>query len=129
MDAACRAAMQLKKSKNLPFPCLILRVERDKNEYDLVPVYSASYEKSVEAAEQQIAEWYSTLFLYAIVCDGTVTKDGVRSDAIMVEACEVGQGVRFHFARRYTVPGFFSKARAEDAFTLVRREPERVVLV
>src|SRR3989442_16022314 len=94
VDAATRAAMQLKKSKKKPFTCLILRVEGEKQVYDFIPVYSTSYEKSVEAARQQVVEWYPKLFLYVIVCDGTVTRDGVSGDAIVIEACEVGRGER-----------------------------------
>ena len=118
--------MQLKKSKKVPFTCLILKADRDKQAYDIVPVYSTSYEMSVEAAQQQIAEWYPTLFLYVIVCDGTITRDGVPSDAILIEACELVQGSRFHFVRRYTAPRLFSKARADETLTFIKHEPERV---
>lgn len=117
--------MQLKRTKKEPFTCLILRVERGKQTYDIIPVYSTSYELSVEGARQQIVDSYSQLFLYIIVCDGALTVDGVSQDAILIEACEVGQGVRFQFVRRYTSPGLFSKARADEKLTLVGYEPER----
>ena len=123
VDAACNAAMHLKHSKKAPFTCLILRVERGKETYDIVPVYSPSYEMSVETARQQVAEWHDTLLFYVIVSDGNVTMEGKSSDAIVIEACEVEQRARFQLVRRYTAPGVFSKAKAEEQLTLVRVEP------
>ncbi len=125
IDAACHAAIQMKRTKKEPFTCLILRVERDKKDYDIVPVFSTSYELSVEAACQQVADWYDTLMVYVIVSDGNVTMDGVSSDAIVVEACEIGQGVRFRLVRRYDPPGLFSKARMAGQLTLAGVEPDK----
>ena len=124
VNAACNAAMHLKHSKKLPFTCLVLRVEREKENYDIVPVYSTSYEMSVEAARQQVAEWHDDLLFYVIVSDGYVTMRGKSSDAIVIEACEVEQKVRFQLLRRYTPPGLFSKARAEEQLTTVSVEPD-----
>jgi hypothetical protein len=124
VDAACDAAMKLKRSKKEPFTCLVLRVEREKQTYDIVPVYSTSYELSVEAARQQVAEWHDTLLFYVIVSDGNVTMAGKSSDAIVIEACEVEQRIRFQLVRRYTPPGLFSKAKAEEQLVLVRAEPD-----
>ncbi len=117
--------MQLKRKKSVPFTCLILQVERGKQVYDLVPVYSTSYEVSVEGARQQVVESYPQLFLYVIVCDGAVTRDGVSRDAIVIEACEVGQGVRFEFVRQYSPPSLFAKARADEKLIFIKHEPER----
>jgi hypothetical protein len=125
VDAACHAAMHLKTSKKEPFTCLIIRAERDKEAYDIVPVYSTSYEASIAAAREQVAEWYDKLVFYVIVSDGNVTMGGVSSDAIVIEACELGAGGRFQLVRRYTPPGLFSKARAEDKLTLVGYEPKQ----
>ena len=104
----------------------MLLTEREKKTYDLSPVYATNYEMSIEAARQHVTDSYQKLFLYAIVCDGNVTRDGVTSDAMVIEACEVGQGVRFHFIRCYNPPGFLHKAKAEENLTLLGFEPERV---
>ncbi len=122
IDAACQTAMQLKKSKKQPFTCLILRVERGKTTYDIVPVYAPNYEMSVKAARQQASEWRPSLMLYAIVSDGNIRQDGKASDAIIIEASEVEQRVIFQFVRRYTPPNLFSKARSEERLTLVKYE-------
>jgi hypothetical protein len=126
VNAICSSAMRLKRSKKEPFTCLILFVRHDKRAYDIVPVYSTNYELSVAGARQQVVEQYDKLFLYVIVADGTITREGVTSDAMVIEACEVGQGVRFSFIRRYTPPKLFSKAHAEETLTLTGHEPERV---
>jgi hypothetical protein len=57
-----------------------------------------------------------------IVYDATVTMEGESSDAIIIEACEVGQQGTFKFLRRYTPPGLFSKASAEQKLTFVSYE-------
>jgi len=124
IDAACHAAMQLKESKKRPFACLVVRVERGKNTYDIVPVYAPSYEMSVEAAKQQAAESQANSLMFVIVSDGNVTIENEASDAIIIEALEVDQGVRFQFVRRYTPPGLFSKAKADERLTLVKCENE-----
>jgi len=49
---------------------------------------------------------------------------GRSSDAIVIEACEVEQRVRFQLVRRYAPPGLFSKARTEEQLTLVSAEPD-----
>ncbi|HVM60153.1 MAG TPA: hypothetical protein VMV72_04735 [Verrucomicrobiae bacterium] len=115
--------MHLKHSKKVPFTCLILIGERGKEKYEIVPVYAESYQRSIQAARQQVADWRDRLVFYVIAADGNVTIDGGSSDAIVVEACEVAQGAQFQFARRYTPPGFFSKARAEKDISLIGCEP------
>jgi hypothetical protein len=124
IDVACRAAMKLKESKKRPFTCLLVRVERGKNTYDIVPLYAANYEMSVAAARQQAAEWQANLLMFVIVSDGNVTMGHEVSDAIVIEALESEQGVRFQFVRRYTPPGLFSKAEVEERLTLVKYETE-----
>jgi hypothetical protein len=123
VDAACQAAMHLKRSRKVPFTCLIVQAEREKQNYDIVPVYSTNYERSVEAAREQVAENHENLIFYIIVYDGTVAIEGASSDAIVIEAREVGQQGTFHFVRRYTPPGLFSKASAEQKLTLAAYEP------
>jgi hypothetical protein len=125
IDAACHAAMQLKDSKKKPFTCLLVRVDRGKNSYDIIPVYAPNYEMSVETARQQAAEWQANSLMFVIVSDGNVTIDDEASDAIVIEALEVEQGVRFQFVRRYTPPGLFSKAKADERLTLVKCEKEQ----
>jgi hypothetical protein len=116
--------MHMKKSKKEPFTCLVLRVEREKTDYDIVPIFSTSYELSVEGARQQVADWYATLLIYVIVSDGNVTMDGISSDAIVIDACEVGQGARFRLVRRYSPPTLFSKAKMTGKLTLAAVEPD-----
>jgi hypothetical protein len=125
IDVACRAAMKLKESRKKPFTCLVVRVERGKNTYDIVPVYAPNYEMSVEAARQQAAGWQANSLMFVIVSDGNVTTDAGASDAIIIEALEVDQGVRFQFVRRYTPSGLLSKAKSDEKLTLVKREKEQ----
>jgi len=117
--------MGLKRSKKEPFPCLLLAVTREKKTYDVKPVPGDSYEMALVAARQQVLQSYGELSLYVIVSEGTVTRDGAISDAMIIEACQVGQGVRFNLTRKFTPPGLLSKARAEEKLTLVGVEPER----
>jgi hypothetical protein len=123
IDAACHAAMHLKKSKRVPFTCLIVQAERGKQNYDIMPVYSTNYEMSVEAARQQVVENHEKLIFHVIVYDATVTIEGASADAIIIEACEVGQDGTFKLLRRYTPPGLFSKPSAEQKLTFVAYEP------
>lgn len=125
VNAVCSSAMGLKRSKKEPFPCLLLAVTREKKTYDVVPVHGETYESSVESARRQVMESYGDLSLYVIAYEGTVTREGATSDVIMIEACQVGQKVRFNLVRKFTPPGFLSKARAEEKLSLINTEPER----
>ena len=68
-------------------------------------------------------EWHGTLLFYVIVSDANVTMGGKSSDAMLIEACEMEQKVRFQLVRRYAPPGLLSKAKAEKELTLVKTEP------
>jgi hypothetical protein len=48
---------------------------------------------------------------------------------MVIEACEVGQGVRFDFVRRHTPPRLFFEARAEENLSLMGHQPERIPML
>jgi phenylpropionate dioxygenase-like ring-hydroxylating dioxygenase large terminal subunit len=81
------------------------------------------YEASIELARQHLVENREKLLLHVIVYDATVTIEGTSSDAIVIEATEVGQEGTFKLLRRYAPPGLFSKASAEEKLTFVAYEP------